>query len=389
MPVLALADIAVIIFALILLLAIALLKRTIVQLVPDIHIPLIGSLRDKVNGGLDSAFNAVKSFADASIGLLWHAITTTAGFLYDYAKQALSYVEQSAQTLSWIVTTFVPRETGKIRTVIATKVTNLKDDIAHELSVAEHYAKTEIASLAKTVKHDLSVAEKYTVKEVKKAETATANVLSAAEHYAVSKAEAAEAAAKAAATAALTLATKTLHAAITDVTNAVTALDGTLTADVTALGHEVATITSTTIPAIVQGIDGAIEDEASKVIGAVGAAVAGVEAALGTDLADVKAWLDKISLADVTDIAGLTSLVLAVTGVLTQIATDCIVPSCKNLGGLGGLLKDLLGGLESGALLAFLVEVAQNPAAAAGDIDTVLGPLATSATTAVRSLLAA
>ena len=77
MPILALADIAIVVLALILLLALVLFRKAFVSVIPDFHIPLVGNLRDKVNSAFTAAIHGIWGFCDAAIGDLGKVIMLT------------------------------------------------------------------------------------------------------------------------------------------------------------------------------------------------------------------------------------------------------------------------------------------------------------------------
>lgn len=389
MPVLALADLAVIVLALILMCALVLFRTAIVSIIPNFSIPLVGNLKKKVNDGLTAAIHGIWGFTDSIIGDTWKIIMGTVHFFAAFGESLWHFTEESAKTLTHVFTVYVPREVGNVRTWAKTEITSLDHRLTADITHLEHYVDTHLADLTKTVAHDLAAAEKYTVTEFDKATKVANGLLKSAETYAITEATNAETAAKTAATAALNSATSALHTAIVTVAGAVTALDGTLTADVTALTHEVATITSTTIPAVITNIDGIIDDEVKAGEAAVAGAVAGAIAAAGVGDIDIARWLGEIDLSKIVDIAGLTSLVLAVTGTLAQIATDCVIPNCQNLSPLGSLVKDLGGLLEGGAIVAFMVQLQQDPAGLTAEIESLLNPVMDTTVDAVRSLVGA
>jgi hypothetical protein len=78
---------------------------------------------------------------------------------------------------------------------------------------------------------------------------------------------------------------------------------------------------------------------------------------------------------------------MATSQALTRLATDCIVPNCRNLSGLGNDLSQLLGIISEGALLAWLAEMVANPQGWARDTGTVLGPIGNDSISAARTLL--
>lgn len=372
---------------LILLLATVALSKVVVASTPDIKIPGVGSLRDKVQAAFNAAISGLTSALDALLhgaSKLFHWTVKLGGW---FGRSIGNVFGDIYDALDWFVATYVPREIGKAYHYTETKVATLASKVAHDLSVAERYTVTEIDKLAKTVAHDLSVAEKYTVTKVDAFDAKIASDLKAAESYALSEALKAETAAKAAATAALGLATTALNDAISGVSAALTAAESTLTADYTAIKNEVDAITSTSIPAVVAAIDADIEGAATDVWVGVSGAVTGAIGVAGEGFADVRGWLGSIPLSGITDLASLGVITAAIAGTVAKLAEDCVMPQCQNLGGLSSLIGDLTGLLETGALLLFLEELANDPAAFAQDCDDILGPIANASIDTIRGLL--
>lgn len=78
---------------------------------------------------------------------------------------------------------------------------------------------------------------------------------------------------------------------------------------------------------------------------------------------------------------------LAGTKALTRLANDCIVPTCRNLSGLGNDLSQLAGLFSTGVIFAWLAEGATNPQAWAADTAAILGPLGNATIGTAKSVL--
>lgn len=387
MPVLALADVAAIAFALVCMLAVFLLGKLIVAVIPDIHIPLVGNLKTKVNGWFATAMHGLTDALDAVLGGTATAIHQTIHFFAWFGRGIAGIAAESYATMSHIIGTIIPREVGKALHYAESKVAALAKTVAHDLSVAERYTLSHVATLTKALAADVTRVEHYALAHVESLAKTVAADLSKAESYAISEADKAEATAKAAAAAALSVAVTTLNNAIVTVEQTVAAFGNTLATDITDIDAKIGAIATGSIAGVIGAIDGDITGASEEVWGDITAAAGALGATIGTDFADVRKWLDSISSTAVGDIAGVTTLAIASVGIITRLAEDCIVPQCRNLSGLGNLLQDLFGALESGALLAFLAELAADPQQAANDVESILGPIANDAVSTARELL--
>lgn len=118
---------------------------------------------------------------------------------------------------------------------------------------------------------------------------------------------------------------------------------------------------------------------------------AGDVAALRKALGGNFPWLDALlpALAGGGAIGLGAALVQSLAGAqaVTKLATECIVPNCENLSGLGSLLSELEALITGGALLALLEFMVRDPAAAARDAETVLFPLVNDTAAAFADVL--
>lgn len=78
---------------------------------------------------------------------------------------------------------------------------------------------------------------------------------------------------------------------------------------------------------------------------------------------------------------------LAGTQAITRLANDCIVPTCRNLSGLGSDLAQLAQAFNAGLIFAWLAEGAVNPSGWAADTAAVLGTVGNDTITAAKSVL--
>ena len=176
-----------------------------------------------------------------------------------------------------------------------------------------------------------------------------------------------------------------------------------------AVEGEVATITATTVKLISSGVANAIKvseaytaAEVSRAIhlvdvDAVAKAATVFDGAIvdvghlidtiGTDLPDIGASLRSIA----TDVPGDLAAALTMTGALSipmlRFMRECGVPNCRNLSQFGRELRDLLGALEDGALIAFLAMLCTDPQAATRFVVDDIGGIIDGAVGAARDLM--
>lgn len=91
---------------------------------------------------------------------------------------------------------------------------------------------------------------------------------------------------------------------------------------------------------------------------------------------DIRDAVDAIPRAVPADLAGVISAVGVLAIPMLRFMDECGLPNCRNLGGLGSFLKDLLGAAEGAALLGWLVLCVADPVAAAADTEAAGGPVA-------------
>jgi hypothetical protein len=114
--------------------------------------------------------------------------------------------------------------------------------------------------------------------------------------------------------------------------------------------------------------------------------IAALRLALGADFPDIAGLLDALAGAGALGLIGTLIRSMATSQAITKLATDCIVPNCRNLSGFGKDLQELLGVVSGASFLAWLVFTIAEPAAAARDTETVIHGLVDGTVTAARDL---
>jgi hypothetical protein len=108
---------------------------------------------------------------------------------------------------------------------------------------------------------------------------------------------------------------------------------------------------------------------------------------IGTDLPDIGAAVRAIPRAVPTDLAGTLGMVGALSVPMIRFMEQCGIPNCRNLSQVGRELRDLLGALEDGTLIAFLAMLCTDPQGAASVVTNDLAPIIDGAVGAARDLM--
>lgn len=160
-----------------------------------------------------------------------------------------------------------------------------------------------------------------------------------------------------------------------------------LTATAVALGTEITagvrtaeTLAAVNLSAAVGGIYTDLETLGDKAVTEAWPDAAGELATLRRTLGADFPWLnDLLGLlagAGAAGLAGTLTRSMATSQALTRLANDCIVPQCRNLGGLSHDLGNLLSDASTAAMLAWLIFGVIDPAGWAADTGRVAAPVA-------------
>lgn len=352
MPIVAVGAIGVVIAALAALLVLhgaIMLARLVAHLVPDWHIPGLGSIRGFVINAMTGAVRTVSSWIDASVsavgnfiwapyhitqqlisrvialgGDIYNTINVVIGYAWTLARDINKRIGDAYNRLlvvasGWVnaLAHFVRVEVARLDNRIGAAYNALLVIASGWVNDLAHFVRVEIARL------DNRIGAAYNAAIVQAA--AWVNALRAETARDLARVEArADAFAKATATAAV----------------------GVLATDIV---HPVARA----------WVD--IRDE-----------VKALEGVIATDLPDIGALVKALPRALPTTVDQAITDGIAIDTIVLRYLRECGIPNCKNLGRIGHDLHGLLGIVEGAALLAFLAEMVQHPNTAVTDTVNVL-----------------
>ena len=178
-----------------------------------------------------------------------------------------------------------------------------------------------------------------------------------------------------------------------DLNHAVAALDGNLVREVANLTARITAVENAAFGAaseaeahavsVATGLVGStvtdLDRTADSVISTVWPDAAGdvqaLRGAIGTGFPGVDELLGALGGLGTAGLVGLLIRAVAGTAAVTELATDCIVPNCRNLGQFGQDLENLLAAGSLAALVAWLAAGVSDPGGWAADMQDVAYPL--------------
>jgi len=390
MPV-ALVDLGDLAAALILLLIAAALW-VLIQLLTNTlgHAPLIGHwVSTDLAGWLNDARNAILRAARAT----WHGFLDLTNWghalLVSWFLHVILFMGEAQSAVSRIAFVRLPELAGQV-TGYALSLYHAAVSYAQQLEAqAVAFAASEVSSLERTVQGWVAAAYAYAAQLAARAEADALALVQRAEADAAN---------------AITAASTTLQAEIRDAEQIAASEVAALAAGTTAALHQLESdlvsglsaaeaLAFSQLQALQQGIITDLEQTGEAALRlAWPDAIPDIDAlrqALGADFPDIQQLLRLLAGAGATGLLGALITSLAGTATVTRLATDCIVPNCRNLGGLGQFLQQLFADATDLALVAWLAEGVASPAGWARDTDTLLGSIATDTASAARTLLGA
>lgn len=368
MPVLAVIPLAAVVIAVVVLLFLygyVVFAKATGQLLPDWHILGFGSIRSFWVGAAESLYNAalhlfyaalspVADFMRAPVVAVEHLFNVTSDFLHE-----------AVATASWIISTAIPRAVNALRADVNKGVATLRAETASAVGAAERIAASAVASarayafsLENDLRNDVNGA-------VARLTAATAGALSAAKAYAYAQ----------------------VLDLRNDVNGAVSAINGTmrnLYNDALAYADKAAAAAA---GKALSAVTADARSELAAVWPSITSAVAGAATAAEGDFADVTAQLRAASKAVPVSIPGALAAIGALAVPMIKLAEDCTIPNCKNLSQLGRDFQSLLGLVEDGALLAFVVEAIHDPSGTADSVASEVSSVMGTAASAFDSLI--
>lgn len=390
MPV-ALAGLADVAYALMLLLLAAALTALIYLLVHSLgKAPVIGSwISGTLAGWLTDARNALLRAASAS----WHGLVNLFNWgnhlLVTMLVHAYQFYTEASDAISRVAFVRLPEFASSVYgqalalfdTARAEVITAYNRAISYAtsvLSVAEQTAQVLWQSAVSQAEALFARAEADTLTLVGRAEAGAANLVTEASTALQADIASAEALAAHEVSALQASAQSAVNQLANDLTGGLASAEALAYSQVQALQQGIVTdLEQTGDAAIRLAWPDAVPD------------LQALRGVLGADFPWLNDLLGLMAGAGTAGLLGALIRSMATSQAVTRLATDCIVPNCRNLSGLGSLLQDLEGLLAGDLLFSLLAAAVADPQAAARDIEAALYQPAADTVSLISQLLGA
>lgn len=390
MPV-ALAGLADVAYALMLLLLAAALTALIYLLVNSLgKAPVIGSwISGTLAGWLTDARNALLNAAKSA----WHGLVNLLNWcntlMLTMLVRASEFYTEASQAISRVVFVRLPELAGNVYSQALSLYDTAKAEIITAYNQAIGYA-TSVLHTAEQTAQVLTQeaisegqalfarAEADTLALVGRAEADAANLVTQASTALQSDIASAEALAAHEVSALQASVQSAVNQLANDLTGGLASAEALAYSQVQALQQGIITDLETTGDAAVQlAWPDAVPD------------LQALRGVLGADFPWLNDLLGLMAGAGTAGLLGALIRSMATSQAVTRLATDCIVPNCRNLSGLGSLLQDLEGLLAGDLLFSLLAAAVADPQAAARDIEAALYQPAADTVSLISQLLGA
>lgn len=341
------------------------------------RLPVVGSW---INSNIDSALNDARNAVLTAVGATWGFAKTLfrwmIAFFKNPAAQILFFMAEAFTFAQKVRNVWLPELQTRVL-LDASGWFNSAESFARGLyDQAVNYVNTQVtralvlaSSEVATVEHDARVLFDTATADI-------ANAIVSAEHYA----------ANLVADASTTLQADILSAEnlvigdINDLEHSVQAAINQLFADITSGVATAESVAAARLAAVQGGIYTDLETWGIKAVTEAWPDVQGDVQALRGVLGQDFPWLNDLLgvLAGVGTAGLLGALIQSIAGAhaITRLATDCIVPNCRNLSGLGNDLSNLLSTASTAAMLAWLIFAVTDPTGWAAETDAAAGGVA-------------
>jgi len=350
--------------------------------------PVIGSwISNTLAGWLNDARNAILSAA----GSTWHGLIDLINWgnslFTSILVHAVQFYDSASAAISRIVYVRLPELAGSAYSQALSLFDSARAEVTSAYDQAVSYAAGLVSSAESWVTAQLTQLALEASSLFTRAEQDAAALVSQAESDAASLITQASTALQAEITQAEQLAASEVSTLAASVQSAVNQLASDITSGVA--GAEA--LAYSQLQAAVGGITTDLETIGDSAVSlAWPDAVPDLQAlkgVLGSDFPWLNDLLGLLAGAGTAGLLGALIRSMATSQAVTKLATDCIVPNCRNLGGYGNDLANLLSGLEDAALLAWLVQMVTDPSGWASDLASEGAPISQGAVSAATSLL--
>lgn len=352
------------------------------------RLPVVGGwINSNIDAALNDARNAVLSGASATWGVARTLFRWMVAFFKNPMFQILFFASEAYSFASRVRNVYLPSLENRVLIDASGWFSTAESYALGLYRNVTNYANGLFAQALVTASGWFTTAERNTVALFDTATADIANALVTAEHDAANLVAASSTALLADIRSAETLAAGEITGLAASVQSAVDRLAGDITSGVA----RAETIAAANAAALVGGIYTDLETWADKAVAGAWPDAAGeldaLRRTLGADFPWLRDLLPALAGAGAIGLAGALIRSMATSQALTRLADECVVPNCRNIGGYGRELADLVGVVSTASLLAWMIEAAADPAGWARDTDAVLGPIASGATQAARTLL--
>jgi hypothetical protein len=311
--------------------------------------PILGFIRM-----LEGLANFASEAAHSWVWLLTKGIPGLASRLTSLIVAGVHRAYAYALRLYHAAVAYVVAEVKVVERYAVALVHNLARAVLHDLALVKAYAVAIVHNLAVAVVHDIAVVKAYAIALVHTEVVALSNAIRAVD-------------AKVAA-----LSTGIIKLIRSEVATGVQAAEQFAVAEAAHAIHIVDVDAAAAIAAVAPGII----DDVGKLIDTI-----------GTDLPDIGAAVRAIPRDIPGDLAASLTMVGALSVPMLRFMRECGIPNCRNLSQFGRELRDLLGALEDGALIAFLAMLCTDPEGAASFVTDDIGGVIDGAVSAARDLM--
>jgi hypothetical protein len=350
------------------------------------RLPLVGGwINSNIDSALNDARNAVLSGAGATWGVARTLFRWMVAFFHNPIGQTLFAFAEVYSFGRRLYDVTIPNLESRVLVIASGWFSSAETYAAGLYNAAVNRVTAAVASALVTASGWFTTAEHQAVSLFDTATADIANALVTAEHDAASLV-----------TSASTTLAAEIHAAEVFAADGINGLQASTQAVVNRLAAELAagvataeTVAAANLTAVQRGIYTDLETWGDQAVAEAWPDAAreldALRGVLGQDFPWLKDLTTGLAGAGALGLAGALIRSMATSQALTRLATDCIVPQCRNLGGLSHDLGNLLGEASTAAMLAWLIFAVADPSGWAGEMVTVAGPAAaTLATDAAR-----
>lgn len=351
------------------------------------RLPVVGGW---INSNIDAALNDARNAVLRGAGATWGVAKTLFRWMIAFFKNPMAQILfLAAEAYSFgrkVVDVYLPELQTRVLVDASGWFSSAESYALGLYRTAQNYTTGLVAQALVTASGWFTAAENRAIALFNTATTDIANGIVRAETDAANLVTNASSALKADILAAENLAIGDINALDRTVQSAI----NTLSADITAGIATAESLAAVNLSAVAGGIytdldtwgKRAVADawpDAQRDIGA-------LRNTLGADFP----WLNDLlgALGGLGAAGLLGSLIQSMAGAqaITRLATDCVVPQCRNLGGLSHDLGDLLGTASTAAMLAWLIFAVTDPSGWSSEMMAVAAPVATQAAGAATRL---